>query len=360
MWASMAVSDVVFELDVLYIALTLLTMTHAISKRGVCSGVFLTLSLAGHTAAFEHISLWLGGTHCHATSQLMMLTPCSSLNSVLFYVPWTYTSVEAARRLRLHPLAFPFAVGLLQFAFGTVYEMQGPLNNFWNWPDHAGVIASSPALVPWHGYPPGLLAAQQSGQVGRVTLEGVWYVSQHASEALADRRHHFPILAPFFHFAFGFGWGVGLSLTGPISDKPPAMWRFIVSGMLILVLFVVPIEAARVLMRAIANPHLGVMLATMLFGVPLMLLPTAHNSPMPSSDPLLFLICLVMQLFFVTYPLRARVATPPELWGLVGTVSILGLAAQYKCCFLTGAPPATASGASSARATSKKNKKKKA
>ena len=135
----MATGPMVQQLDGLFISLTLLTLMHAVSKRGLLSGALLVAYLCGHTAAFEHMSLFLGGTHCHATSAILpMVTPCSSINSVLFYVPWTYTSIEAARRLNVHPLAFPFAVGLLKFGFGAVYEMQGPWNNYWKWPDAAG------------------------------------------------------------------------------------------------------------------------------------------------------------------------------------------------------------------------------
>merc|ERR1719162_232624 len=109
-----------------------------------------------------------------------MGTPCSSINSVLFYVPWTYTSIEAARRLNLHPIAFPFAVGLLQFGFGAVYEMQGPYNSFWKWPDATGAIAESPLLVPYDGYPPlaFLAKAKKHGEVATIS-SGIFRASQH-------------------------------------------------------------------------------------------------------------------------------------------------------------------------------------
>lgn len=115
LFPGMANAAEVFQLDFLYFGLTALTLMHAVSKRGLWAGTAVVVFHFAHTALFEHMSLFLGGTHCHATSAtLPMITPCSSINSVLFYVPWTYTSIEAARRLNLHPAAFPFAVGLLQ------------------------------------------------------------------------------------------------------------------------------------------------------------------------------------------------------------------------------------------------------
>ena len=117
LYPGMASADVVSQLDVLFSALTLLTLVHAARHRGLLAGLAVVCYLALHTAAFEHIALFLGGTHCHASSALLpMMTPCSSINSVLFYVPWTYSSIEAARRLSLPRVAYPLAVGLLRRA----------------------------------------------------------------------------------------------------------------------------------------------------------------------------------------------------------------------------------------------------
>ena len=179
LFPNMADPTILLQLDALYIVLTALTLLHAVSKRGLVSGVAVVAYLFAHTALFEHISLFLGGTHCHASSPVLpMVTPCSSINSVLFYVPWTYTSLEAARRLNLHPMAFPFAVGLLQIGFGAVYEMQGPFNNFWQWPDATGVIANSSVLESWDGYPPlaALAEAKQQREVATIA-SGVFRVS---------------------------------------------------------------------------------------------------------------------------------------------------------------------------------------
>ena len=96
LFPGMADEATVTQLDALYIALTALTLLHAVSKRGLWAGSAVVALHFVHTALFEHTSLFLGGTHCHATSAILpMVTPCSSINSVLFYVPWTYTSIEA-------------------------------------------------------------------------------------------------------------------------------------------------------------------------------------------------------------------------------------------------------------------------
>mmetsp|Transcript_14436 Transcript_14436/g.19257 ORF Transcript_14436/g.19257 Transcript_14436/m.19257 type:complete len:178 (-) Transcript_14436:1051-1584(-) len=112
LWNEMADESVVGLLDILFSTLTFLCLLHAVSKRGICTGIAVVVYLFLHTMLFEHTSLFLGGTHCHATSPLLpMITPCSSINSVLFYIPWLYTSIESARRMDLNPICYPFVVG---------------------------------------------------------------------------------------------------------------------------------------------------------------------------------------------------------------------------------------------------------
>ena len=344
LYPGMAVDSVVGQLDGLFIALTALSMVHAISKRGLFAGVAVVVYLTVHTAAFEHVSLFLGGTHCHATSaNLPMVTPCSSVNSVLFYVPWTYTSIEAARRLKLQRVAFPFAVGLLQFGFGAVYEMQGPWNKFWKWPDEAGVIASSPVLQPWDGYPPitALADAKAHGEVATIA-SGVFRVSHHAGGALAERLFMFPILAPYFHFAFGFGWASGLLLTGEVDAKAaPSLPRLVLAGMLSVLLFLPPIWITRGVSEAVGLPlTLGVPISLALSFLPLVLLgrrgQEKGGDSASAADPLLFVISLGMHAFMVSFPWRSDKSTPAGLVALVTATAAMHLAAQCFCCFMTG------------------------
>lgn len=339
LFPGMAGSSVVVQLDVLYIVLTALTLLHAVSKRGLLAGVAVVAYLAAHTAAFEHISLFLGGSHCHASSShLPMVTPCSSINSILFYVPWTYTSIEAARRLNLHPIAFPFAVGLLQIGFGSVYEMQGPWNRFWQWPDTEGVIASSPTMLKaWDGYPP--IAALDDAKAHRevaTIAAGVFRVSQHAGGALAERLHMFPVIAPYFHFAFGFGWAAGLVLTGDVgaAAPPPSLTRLVIAGVLSVVLFLPPIWITWGASVAVGLPLVqGVPLSLALSALPLYLLGRRRHVA-AAADPLLFSISLGMHAFMVSFPWRAsEQPEPASLIVLVTAVATMHLAAQaYICC----------------------------
>ena len=269
-----------------------------------------------------------------------MVSPCSSVNSVLFYVPWTYTSIEAARRLNLHPLAFPFAVGLLQIGFGAVYEMQGPSNGFWRWPAEDGIIADSPLLKSWDGYPPLLLEAKEKREVATIT-DGVFRVSQHAGAALADRLYGFPLLAPYFHFGFGFGWATGLLATGSIErDAPPSLARLLVAGVLSVVLFLPPIWITRGLSEAAGVPLIhGVPLSLIISALPIFMFGrrfTPSNSATTTSqgpDLLLFLISVGMHAFMVSFPWRAPTSTEQGLFTLVSVTAGIHLVAQYFCCF---------------------------
>jgi len=378
MWPDMAPAAVVLQLDGLFGILALLTWAHACSLRGAWKGSALVLFLAFHTACFEHASLFLGGTHCHATSPVLpMITPCSSVNSVLFYVPWIYTSIEASRRLlaagRIHLLAFPFVVGLLQFGFGVVYEMQGPINNFWNWPNtdtdttgngngHGAIAESLKWLGPWENYP-GLAAledAKAQHAVATIDASGVFAVSSHAQVALEERLFGFPVLAPYFHFAYGFAWALTLTLTlsHATTTTIPSLTSIVVSGLHSTLLFIIPIELTRNLAAAFGMPYrVGVPVSLGLSLLPIVLLRSrnrsetktktkkdsataedADTSSSSSTDPLLFSISFLMHAFMVSFPSRAPTPTPSGLVLLVTTISTLHLAAQYYCCFVVAMP----------------------
>lgn len=345
LWPEMADGSTVAQLDVLFVLLASLTLIHAVYRRGALSGTAAVFFLLAHTAFFEHVSLFLGGTHCHATSPLLpMVTPCSSVNSLLFYAPWIYTSLEAARRLDLSPAAFPFAVGLLQIGFGAPYEMQGPAQAFWRWPTDEGIIADAETLVPWEGYPPltFLAEAKELGEVATISSTGSFRVSGHAGEALLSRTFLFPVLAPYFHFSYGFAWALGLALTGAVgSAAVPAFRRLLVAGALSVVLFLPPIWITRQVSEWAGLPlRIGVPLSLAASALPVLLAwrsrrPKAHTL---RTDPLLFAISLLMHGFMVTIPWRSGMPrpSPPGLSALVAFTSVVHLIAQYHCCIRTG------------------------
>jgi len=332
------------------------------------SGLLIVFCLFFHTIVFEHMSLFLGGTHCHATSSILpRITPCSSINSILFYVPWIYTSIEAALRIIIQHkhnnntfliIAFPFLVGLLQFGFGTVYEMQGPINNFWKWPDEYGIIAQSSTLLSsWNNYPPISLLndAKDLQEVATIDINGIFRVSKHAGGALQQRLYKFPIFAPYFHFAFGFAWAMGLVLLGSnsIFTTAGSLKNIMLAGLMTPILFLFPIWITRGMSDALNLPYS--------YGVPLSLLvsillvlfllrrnnnkqttttttttTTTHPS-LTTSDPLLFSISFIMHAFMVSFLFYRKVTTtiiPFGLLLLVTSTSIIHLSAQYYCCFV--------------------------
>jgi hypothetical protein len=88
------VLDPIMEIDILVGVMNLLTLVHAArsgaSTRGAGStrsGSGLAVCLFAMVLAFgvEFASVWVGATHCHGES-VAMVTPCSSFNSVLYYV----------------------------------------------------------------------------------------------------------------------------------------------------------------------------------------------------------------------------------------------------------------------------------
>mmetsp|Transcript_13627 Transcript_13627/g.19985 ORF Transcript_13627/g.19985 Transcript_13627/m.19985 type:complete len:376 (-) Transcript_13627:353-1480(-) len=346
LWNEMADESVVGLLDILFSTLTFLCLLHAVSKRGICSGIAVVVYLFLHTMLFEHTSLFLGGTRCHATSPLLpMITPCSSINSVLFYIPWLYTSIESARRMDLNPICYPFVVGFLVFGFGTVYEMQGPLNNFWKWPDDSGHIAQTAVILSsWEGYPhfEFLRKAQTTNEVAVVSSEGIFHVSDHARDALSQRLYGFPLFAPYFHFAYGFAWALVLSLTGNVkSGQNVSVLRLIVAGLCSPLLFLLPIWFTQYLSDVIHQPLLvAVPLSLALSVLPILILSKkdpqnskALKSSSLTPDFLLFVISLNMHVFFVTFPWYDKAQTPLGLHVLVACVAAVHLIIQYYSCF---------------------------
>lgn len=234
---------------------------------------------------------------------------------------------------------------LLQIGFGAVYEMQGPTNGFWLWPDSDGIIAKSPVLKPWDGYPPVLQQAKQLREVATI-INGVFRVSHHASAALAERIYQAPLLAPYFHFAFGFGWASSLLLTGPVdSTTHPSLKRLLLAGLLCVALFLPPIWITRGLSEAVGLPLArGVPISLAVSVLPLLIfgrvaIPSAGAASATSTsgpDLLLFAISLVMHVFMVSLPWRTPRSTPPGLTALVVFIATMHLAAQYFCCFVAG------------------------
>eukprot|EP00466_Bigelowiella_natans_P009115 jgi/Bigna1/133797/aug1.22_g8505 len=121
-------------LDAVISATFLLTFIHA-AKNGI-SRVALFLALFVVALIVEESSINNGyvTTHCHDEATVM-ITKCSSLNSVMFYVPWLYTSMMSAKRLGLPWWAYPSAAGLLQMLYGLPYEIQGPAFGWWKYTD---------------------------------------------------------------------------------------------------------------------------------------------------------------------------------------------------------------------------------
>ena len=124
--------DALATLDTLVALMAALTLAHAYTTKATP----LALAALGLGLLTEHASLRLGGTHCHASSpHLGDISDCSSLNSVLYYLPWVYSCVTLGRRLVDETSwAFPLLTGLLFFGMCGVYECQGPIMGWWLWP----------------------------------------------------------------------------------------------------------------------------------------------------------------------------------------------------------------------------------
>jgi len=191
--AKAKMSDV-WELDVLVFTMFALTLAHAVlNNQLLLAATFLVLSLFT-----EQASIRLGGTHCHDTSPFMV-SRCSSLNSVLYYVPWMYSCfLSGVAVAGQYKWLTPWIVGWLHFGFCGPYEMQGPVMKWWKYPNKQGYIFKGDASDTWFLLP---------------DKEGI-KAAPHAVAALAARWHSMPVYATLFHYALGFGFATGMYFTG--------------------------------------------------------------------------------------------------------------------------------------------------
>jgi hypothetical protein len=111
----------VLGIDVLVAFMTAAAGSHALRHQKV--ELLLASLVLGALTEFGAIRF--GGTHCH-NAGLLNVAQCSSLNSVVFYGPWIYSSVVVAERLVGGARwALPWICGALTFGMCGVYETQG-------------------------------------------------------------------------------------------------------------------------------------------------------------------------------------------------------------------------------------------
>ena len=164
----------VLALDVLVLTLTIGAVVHAaLAGKLVRLPLYFLIGLT-----LEQSSVRLGGTHCHSEG-IVMVSKCSSLNSVAYYVPWIHLALEVAGRLSLGFVARVFVAGLLGFSLCGVYEVQGPRQGWWAYPVHKDTgLPLTSKLWTLHG-----------------GLSNVFAVNDHAGLALAERWHGMPVMA---------------------------------------------------------------------------------------------------------------------------------------------------------------------
>ena len=87
--------DVIDYLDIIILILIFCCIIHASHQKYIGIAFFNIFCYGVLGYLIEQSSIQFGGTHCHASSKFFNISPCSSLNSVLFYVPWLYISMNA-------------------------------------------------------------------------------------------------------------------------------------------------------------------------------------------------------------------------------------------------------------------------
>jgi hypothetical protein len=122
-----------FLVDCMMALLTGLVLLHIYLKTK-WNGTMVSIIILCITVVAEQLSIQLGETHCHFEA-LVMVTKCSSLNSIIFYLPWMYSCYFIGQHIN-----FPtkrgklLFIGLIHPIFCTMYELTGANNQrWWSW-----------------------------------------------------------------------------------------------------------------------------------------------------------------------------------------------------------------------------------
>ncbi|GAB5360527.1 hypothetical protein AAMO2058_000635900 [Amorphochlora amoebiformis] len=265
-------------LDTLLFTLALVTVFHATLRGG--EYVALTLGIIMIATFVEEASVNNGivTTHCHDEA-ILMITKCSSFNSILFYLPWLYTAIISARKLGLPVWAYPSAAALFTCLFGTCYEMLGPHFGWWKYND-----------------------------------EDV------ANGALTERIWGMPLMGAVFHPAMGFGLALAEALTGYLSNPGGFKWiLMLVLTPLCSLLIDVPVRIANTLeiSKYVSCP----LTIVVIFVFPTILGFISGATPMlRKSDPVLFSIPFLWASYFISVKSwdvpRGAIAADPGLFAV--------------------------------------------
>lgn len=305
------------ELDVLYLVFAVATIVHCSMNKEMM--LWISCLLGGLTVELGCIRG--GGTHCHHSS-LVDLSPCSSLNSVVFYAPWVYSAVIGARRMGKDSV-FSQAMwtGLLTGLICWPYEMQGPLAKMWNWCDPAtGVVIGPEAMGNFRSL------ANIPGQ-GMVTHAA-------ALKDLSTQVFGFPIHAPFFDMAYGVGIGAALAMAPAL----PQLINIVCLGPVLGVVYIrLPILLADLLKTSVLVTDPCIMALTVVFAIS-----TAKGTKESvAPDWLLSAGPMMNQLYWGAIALRLSVY-PPELKTIILTITLGGVWVWYQVAAGPQAPPVEA------------------
>lgn len=151
------------------VAICCLLVMYHVYEHTRMEGFKICIVILSIALTIEQISINLGETHCHADA-LVMISKCSSLNSVCFYLPWMYSCWACGNRLdNLSVTRRALLVGLLHLLFCAPYELIGANTGLWMWGENV--------------------------------------------EALGDTLYEVPIMTFMFHFAFGAALVIALDFA---------------------------------------------------------------------------------------------------------------------------------------------------
>ncbi len=121
-------------LDFVVAILYLFTLMHCMI-RSKLEGICIVLSSTMIGLLFEYVGTQIWESHCHATSEVMLL-PCMSLSSILFYPPWLYTCYFVGWKVPMSSrVARYLLLAFLHPLYSVAYMITGSTCGWFQWSD---------------------------------------------------------------------------------------------------------------------------------------------------------------------------------------------------------------------------------
>ena len=176
-------------------------------------GVVLVLTTLCMGTLVELTRVYLLSTHCHAEASIM-IGPCCSVTSILYYMCWMYSCYAIGNRV---PLQSKFArvllVASLHPLFSIMYQTMAANSGWLTWSSTASPSGNK------------LLQVKFSALIGGITGQGDKEFLRMIEQSMQERILGVPVIAVMYDFFFGVAFHWCRSIAKRIVDSDSQQLR---------------------------------------------------------------------------------------------------------------------------------------